>query len=338
MQSGDTLGRWTLDGCVGQGASGSVWRAFSGTRTATIKICNPDNEKAAASMARERALLAGLAHANLPRLLETIEMPFSLVFDAAPAPTYGDLLAAGKLWQYPLGQRLNALTDIAGAVDFLHALGIIHRDIKPAHITSSTPPALYDFGIAQRADAANPPDENAGTAAYMPAAAEPLSPARDIYAFGITAYEMLFGAHPMLTAADRDISPTVLRERAARKVANDAWRRPSRIPSAERPPDLRGADMAALDALFAQMIGPAAQRPASLGTWMQTLLAAIPQADRASAVAPDSPPESFAPAHTQHEVSAVLQTDMPDSPRDWRIPLAAVGMLLLAALFLLTRG
>lgn len=323
----NALGRWRLVEIIGRGAAGTVWRATDSTRTVTIKIADRHDEKSRRSLAHEARVLASFEHSNTPRLLDTFDDPPALVLDAAPAETFGDLLARGALWTIPLAARLDALSTVAEVLDDLHALGIIHRDVKPAHITATPPIMLFDFGVAQIAGAGPEPD--AGTAAYMPPSAEPIASSRDAYAFAITAYEMLFGAHPLLTAADRDIVPAGLRRRAAAKFASDAWRRPSRIPRPELPPDLRAADLHALDKLFKAALGEPHGRPASLAPWMRELRACIPSG--ALSEAPETMPEAFGLAHTAHEVAAGLLTDHADAA-NWRAAVVIFAVILLIAL------
>lgn len=334
-----TVGAWTLLDMVGRGAAATVWRATDFTRTVTLKLADANDEKARQSLVREARILGRLDHPNLPRLIDVIDDPPALVIDTPPTKTYGDLLAQGQLWSLPLRQRLATLSVIAAALDRLHEQRILHRDVKPAHLTVTDPPLLFDFGIAQADRDSAPPDVNAGTAAYMPPPGEPVSAARDAYAFGVTAYELLFGSHPLLVAADRDIAPLVLRERAAAKIRSGTWRRPSSVPVWELPPDLRGADLPALDALFAAALGEPAGRPASLSAWMDALRAAAPTSDEIAPAAPDVMPEVFSPAHTAQEVAAALRTDSGGLGADWRpmalLVLGGIAVLVVLVLILL---
>jgi serine/threonine protein kinase len=325
-----TLDPWTLVEVIGRGASGTVWRAEGPNRTATVKIAEADDAKAIRSLQREQRVLQLIDHPNLPRLIASFESPLALVFDTLPAHTYGDLLARGALWTVPLRQRLEALSAAAAALDYLHERGIIHRDVKPAHLTAVEPAILFDFGIAQADADFDQPDADAGTAAYMPPQGEPVTGAYDAYALGITAYEMLFGAHPLLTASDRSMTPTALRRRAAARFRDADWRTPSRAPRPELPPDLRAADLTGLDGLFAAALGPPATRPDTLSNWIASVRACIP-VQGMEVAAPEVLPESFEPSHTAGEVASARVTDQ--GQRGVWLATAAIFILIMLLVF-----
>lgn len=321
---------WTLVEIIGRGAAGTVWHAEGPDRSVTVKIAEVDDARGIRSLQREKRILQRISHAGVPELLATFESPMALVFDTPPAQTYGDLLAHGRLWTVPMRQRLDALRAAANTLDYLHAQGIIHRDVKPAHLTASTTPILFDFGLAEAGDDPDRADEDAGTAAYMPPQGEPVSAVRDAYALGITAYELLFGAHPLLAAADRTMTASALRRRAAARFREGEWRMPSRAPRPELPRDLRAADLNALDLLFAAALGAPETRPQSLRDWAAEICACIPVQGMALA-APDILPEAFMPAHTAGEVAAGLATSH-ERYRVWLVSALIFGLIMLLVL------
>lgn len=122
----------------------------------------------------------------------------------------------------PTHRTLTILNRIAQGIDAVHAAGILHRDVKPSNIVieeDTGRPVLVDFGLAVPGD-----DPGAalaiGTPQYMapeqggvgvPGA--PVTKSIDIYALGVTAFEMLTGDLPF-DATDR---PRLLRQHARKQ-------------------------------------------------------------------------------------------------------------------------
>ncbi len=120
------------------------------------------------------------------------------------------------------------IKQVAAALTYAHERGIIHRDVKPTNILldgdgdtdtdddKPSRPVLTDFGLVKRIDKNDPSftTRPLGTSRYM--APEQLapkrwkmptsSPATDIYALGITFFEMLAGRHPFETDSDHEMT------------------------------------------------------------------------------------------------------------------------------------
>ena len=128
----------------------------------------------------------------------------------------------------PVGEAVRLLRDVASALAYAHAEGVVHRDIKPDNVLLSGGSAtVTDFGVAKalRDAAAMPSGDGAltqmgialGTPMYMApeqAAADPGVDARaDIYAFGVMAYEMLTGRPPFHSRPAQELLVAHLTER-----------------------------------------------------------------------------------------------------------------------------
>ena len=114
--------------------------------------------------------------------------------------------------ELPVPQAVRVLRDVASALAYAHAQGVVHRDIKPDNVLLSHGVAVVtDFGVAKALTVSSGPDAARRTRAHLAGhhprhpvlhgagagAADPAMDHRvDIYAFGVTAYEMLTGEPP----------------------------------------------------------------------------------------------------------------------------------------------
>src|SRR5262249_34069535 len=120
----------------------------------------------------------------------------------------GELLARllGQPWE--VTAFLRVAIGLAGALRQLHARGLVHKDIKPAHILVNTVTGevrLTGFGLASRTPRERPvpeaPEFIAGTLAYMAPEQtgrmnRSIDARSDLYAYGVTLYELLTGTLP----------------------------------------------------------------------------------------------------------------------------------------------
>ncbi len=213
-----TLGTaYTLERELGGGGMSRVYLAQETAlgRQVVVKVVAPELAEglSAERFAREVKLAARLQQANI--------VPVLTAGDAGGLPYYtmpfvkGESLRA-RLAQGPLpsSEAISVLRDVARALAYAHAEGVVHRDIKPENILLSGGAAVVtDFGIAKAISASRTLDgpgaeagavltqtgSSIGTPAYMPpeqAAGDSIDQRADLYAWGVVAYELLAGAHP----------------------------------------------------------------------------------------------------------------------------------------------
>lgn len=182
-------------------------------RPVALKLLRPE---LAASTANERfhreiAILAGLHH---PHILQIHDSGVLELAGRPPAPYYvmpfvqGESLRRrlARETQLPVDIAVRLSIEVADALAYAHARGIVHRDIKPDNILLETGHALVaDFGIARAVDLAGGESLSLsgirlGTPGYMSpeqAADDGLIDGRsDIYSLGCVLYEMLAGEPP----------------------------------------------------------------------------------------------------------------------------------------------
>jgi serine/threonine protein kinase len=110
-----------------------------------------------------------------------------------------------------------ALAQIADGLSFIHAHGLLHRDVKPSNVlvTPARKAILLDFGLAKRFSDDQITDHGrvVGTYRYMSpeqARGEPLDRRSDLYSLGATLYELLAGRPPFAHSNQYDLLEAIV--------------------------------------------------------------------------------------------------------------------------------
>lgn len=194
------------------------------------------------------------------------------------------------------------ISQAAGAIDFAHSHGVIHRDIKPVNLLLDCERSVHvaDFGIARLGaeDTFTGTGEMIGTAAYIApeqVLGNPATEASDRYALAVAAFELLVGERPFTAenfAAQarqhlEDVPPAAsLRNPDLPRAVDEVLRR-----GMAKQPEERWPTATAFAEAMARALGAPARRPAAPP--------AGPPRDAIAVAAPPSPPVALRPAAVQ---------------------------------------
>ncbi len=212
-REGTLLGRYQINATIGRGAMGVVYRAWDpkinrmvAIKTVSLAGLEPDAEREYRERFVVEAQAAGrLSHTGIVTVFDVAEDPETrapyLVMEYVEGQSLGQLLG-GENRRLPLSTALQLTQEVAEALHYAHAQGVVHRDIKPSNILVTTDGhvKIADFGIAKLNQThLTQHGRVLGSPAYM--APEQLSDeggdARsDLFSLGVVLYFMLTGQRP----------------------------------------------------------------------------------------------------------------------------------------------
>jgi hypothetical protein len=200
--------RYELVGCIGRGATGSVYRAFDRTldRLVAIKLLHPGQLEVAE---REAQVLAKVTHRNVVTIHD---------FGEYAGHRYLVLeLLEGRDFRTWLRERpsateiLERFIEAGRGLSAAHHAGLVHRDFKPSNVlftetgTEGGRVVVIDFGLARNLDSLSgefePPRFADGTLAYMAPerlAGQENDERSDQFAFCVALWEALAGVNPFV--------------------------------------------------------------------------------------------------------------------------------------------
>ncbi len=206
----NTLGRYRIEGLIGQGAMADVYRAHDPEigRTVAIKVLKAEYARDAqlgARFLREARAAGRLNHPNIATIYDAGDVdgvPYIAMELIEGEPLDVLLQKQGRL---PYQRVLLLARQLADALAYAHRAGIVHRDVKPSNIIvcpDGLTAKLLDFGVARVGDgdpaslARTQVGQLLGTPRYMSpeqALGLPVDHRSDLFSLGVVLYEMVTG-------------------------------------------------------------------------------------------------------------------------------------------------
>jgi serine/threonine-protein kinase len=217
------IGDYEILGELGAGGMGRVYKVRNviSDRIEAMKILLPDlagQQDLAARFLREIKVLAALNHPNIAglRTALTVDNELVMIMEYVEGTTLATRIERGPI---PVPDAVNYVDQVLNALSYAHQQGVIHRDIKPANmmLTPQGTVKLMDFGIARTGEdrSLTMTGTTLGSINYMSpeqVKGEPTDARSDLYAVGISLYEMVTGQRPFQADSDFSIMTAHVKE------------------------------------------------------------------------------------------------------------------------------
>ncbi len=227
---GDQIGDYEITGILGAGGMGQVYqvRHTISNRTEAMKVLAPGraiSEEIVARFLREIQLLASLHHPNITELHTAFRHNGELIMIMEFVE---GLTLSAKLSQAPitLATGLGYIQQVLSGLAYAHERSIVHRDVKPSNIMISPDDRvkLLDFGLAL--PTLGPEFTRTGmilgSLPFMSpeqVLGKQLDARSDVYAVGVTLYQLLTGCLPFEGASEYEIASAHLKSSPADPIA-----------------------------------------------------------------------------------------------------------------------
>ncbi len=217
LAPGERAGVWKIDGALGRGGMASVY-AVTHTgfgKRAALKLAHRSvlgPQFTAETFLREARIVNLFSHPCVPDVFATGSCdgrPY-LVMERLVGETLGDRLSRGPMSK---SAAIDVMLELCDVLATAHAAGVVHRDLKLDNIFMLESPCadnrhlkLVDWGVAHVIGEDDPlRGMIAGTLTYVApeqVRGETLTPAADVYALAVLAYQLMFGCPPFVARDD----------------------------------------------------------------------------------------------------------------------------------------
>lgn len=223
LPPGFRFGRYEVVGELGRGGMGTVYEArrIDDTSDSPVALKFAQRRGGVTELRREARLLEHLRHPNIAALIDIDRFDDESIY-LVMERVHGVSLRRHVTETRPAAATVvGILATLADAVAFAHSRSVHHGDIKPENVLVEPGgrPKLLDFGVAVFADGdaaqTRARGVSLGYAAPEVVGGQPLTAAADVFALGVTLYELLAGTRPytesdFLAAADTAPAPPPL--------------------------------------------------------------------------------------------------------------------------------
>lgn len=229
------IGRYRLDGSLGQGGMAEVFRArdLATNRDVAVKILRGQyahSREAVQRLKREGEVLTALKHPSLVGVEGAYEIDGGvfLVMELLLGETLGTRMKRGPMTPMELAP---VVAGVAAGLEAAHAKNVVHRDLKPDNVFLVPDPAsgregalrvkLLDFGISKvwYGEKLTAEGQVLGTPRYMSpeqlGTEDEVDARVDVYALGVILYEALAGTPPFLASSPTDLIVAILHGKVA---------------------------------------------------------------------------------------------------------------------------
>jgi serine/threonine protein kinase len=230
LNPGQQVGSYVVEGILGEGGMATVYRvrhAYLGTRHA-MKVLSPELSQDVALRERfvtEARIQALLRHANIVPVTDVVVGTgvVGVVMDLVEGTSLADWHEAHPALPDDDDTICRIFLQVLDGLAFVHAKGIIHRDVKPANIllqisgSQIEKALLLDFGIAKAPDEGNRSTRSGarmGTPAYMSPeqirSAKDVDARSDLFSLGVALYECATNRLPFDAESDFDVQAKIV--------------------------------------------------------------------------------------------------------------------------------